>query len=63
MSEVKKCPKCWGEMEKGFLLGAPHWKSGRSMLGTTYRVFGYKCKNCGYIEFYVNAKEKRGRTI
>ena len=55
-SEIKKCPKCGGEMEEGFLPGAPHWKPGRGIFGLRgYRIFGYRCKNCGFVEFY--AKE------
>ena len=52
-SEVKKCPKCSGEMEEGFLPGAPHWKAGKGIWGKGDRVFGYKCRDCGYVEFYV----------
>ena len=33
MSEVKKCPKCGGEMEVGYLDNAPYWRHGRSILG------------------------------
>jgi uncharacterized OB-fold protein len=53
-NEVKKCPKCSGEMEVGYLQNAPYWRRGRSRwsIGWDGRVFGYKCKNCGYIEFY-----------
>jgi len=52
MREIK-CPKCGGEMEEGFLAGAPHWKSGRGILGGKgYRIFGYRCKSCSYVEFY-----------
>jgi len=53
MSEVKMCPKCNGEMEVGYLRDAPYWKRGRSIIGLwDGRVFAYKCKNCGYVEFY-----------
>jgi uncharacterized Zn finger protein len=54
MSEVKKCPKCGGEMEVGYLFNAPYWTRGRSRwsFGWDGRVFAYKCKNCGYVEFY-----------
>jgi predicted nucleic-acid-binding Zn-ribbon protein len=55
-SEVKKCPKCGGEMEEGFLPGAPRWKCGKPLFGIGgYRLIGYRCKNCGFVEFY--AKE------
>jgi predicted nucleic-acid-binding Zn-ribbon protein len=50
---MKVCPKCGGEMEVGFMPGAPHWKPGKGLLGlTAYRIFGYRCKKCGYVEFY-----------
>jgi uncharacterized Zn finger protein len=54
MSEVKKCPKCGGEMEVGYLFNAPYWTRGRSRwsFGWDGRVFAYKCKNCGYVELY-----------
>jgi predicted nucleic-acid-binding Zn-ribbon protein len=54
MSEVKKCLKCGGEMEVGYLLNAPYWARGRSRwsFGWDGRVFAYKCKNCGYVELY-----------
>jgi hypothetical protein len=54
MSEAKKCPKCDGEMEAGYLHNAPYWRRGRSILGLGWdgRVFAYKCKNCGYVELY-----------
>jgi predicted nucleic-acid-binding Zn-ribbon protein len=54
-NEVKKCPKCGGEMEVGFLRNAPYWTHGRSVwlsIGWDGRVFAYKCRNCGYVEFY-----------
>lgn len=56
MSEggIKKCPKCSGEMEVGYLHNAPYWRHGRSLwnIGWDGRIFAYKCKNCGYVEFY-----------
>ncbi len=54
MSDDKKCPKCGGEMEVGYLHNAPYWRHGRSSIGFGWdgRVFAYKCKNCGYVEFY-----------
>jgi predicted nucleic-acid-binding Zn-ribbon protein len=53
-SEVKKCPKCGGESEKGYLRDAPWWRHGESFLqvGFGKRIFAYRCKNCGYVEFY-----------
>jgi uncharacterized OB-fold protein len=53
MERVKVCPKCGGEMEVGFMPGAPYWKPGKGPLGlAAYRIFGYRCKKCGYVEFY-----------
>ena len=54
MTDVRKCPKCSGEMEIGHLRDAPYWRRGTRMLkfGFGPRVFAYKCKNCGYIELY-----------
>jgi len=61
MSEVKKCPKCGGEMEVGYLTNASYWRRGRSLwsFGWAGRVFGYKCSNCGYIEFYFEKQENK----
>jgi len=58
MSDVKKCPKCGGEMEIGHLSSAYYWRHGKSMWTTEIgeRVFAYKCKNCGYIELYKEMK-------
>jgi len=47
-------------MIEGFLPSAPHWKAGRSIMGKTYRIFGYKCEKCSYVEFYVRQEEKEG---
>jgi predicted nucleic-acid-binding Zn-ribbon protein len=55
MSEVKKCLKCGGDMEKGYLRDAPWWRQGESLLqlGFGERIFAYRCKNCSYVEFYI----------
>jgi hypothetical protein len=41
-------------MEVGFLNNAPWWRKWRSRwrFGRDGKVFGYKCRNCGFIEFY-----------
>ena len=54
MSDVKKCPKCGGDMEKGHLRDAPWWRQGESLLqvGFGKRIFAYRCKNCSYVELY-----------
>jgi predicted nucleic-acid-binding Zn-ribbon protein len=50
-----KCAKCQGEMEKGYLLGAWSWISDKNQSNTreAKKIFGYACKNCGYVEFYL----------
>lgn len=52
--EVKKCPKCGGEMDVGFLPGSPWWGRGESLWSfeSPTRIFAYRCKKCGYVEFY-----------
>ena len=59
MSEVKKCPKCNGEMVQGeFLKNLPKVvvfpKEGRRRFD---RVTPTYCKNCGFIEIYKEMKE------
>jgi predicted nucleic-acid-binding Zn-ribbon protein len=50
-----KCPKCQGEMEKGYLLGAWSWISDKKQINPreAKKIFGYGCRNCGYVEFYL----------
>jgi predicted nucleic-acid-binding Zn-ribbon protein len=55
MSEVKKCPKCGGEMEKGKDLkgygsNITLRKSG-DLRGD--KIVPIYCTNCGFIELYV----------
>jgi predicted nucleic-acid-binding Zn-ribbon protein len=57
MSEVKKCPKCSGEMVKGSkenlernfacTRGEP-----KPEVPQNVKVQSYYCKSCGYVEFY-----------
>ena len=62
MSEVKKCPKCGGDIVEGdrlvahtrVLAGVSLAKKG-DILGD--RIIPYYCEKCGYIEFY---KEMKG---
>lgn len=58
MNEVKKCPKCGGDMEVGYLNNASRWIRGRSLLAirTEGRIFAYKCQNCGYAELWGKGK-------
>ena len=56
-NEVKKCPKCNGEMEKGRSLIATHahfWEVLLSKKSDWYgdKVIPLYCKKCGYIELY-----------
>jgi predicted nucleic-acid-binding Zn-ribbon protein len=55
MNEVRKCPKCGGEMEIGHLSQANYWRHGKDRwtFEIGKRVFAHKCKNCGYVELYV----------
>lgn len=61
--ELKKCTKCDGEMEEGFILSpqAGRWKKGKPtsinkwLGGLIFRsvwITVYRCKNCGYLESY-----------
>jgi len=63
MSEVKKCPKCGGEMEKGDklvgergLLSVRFAKEGDA-LGD--QIIPFYCKNCGFIEIYKGMKGEK----
>jgi len=60
--EAIECPKCGGEMEIGYLRDAPYWRRGANLLriGLGKRIFGYRCKNCGYVEFYTRKRNKKG---
>jgi predicted nucleic-acid-binding Zn-ribbon protein len=53
MNEVKKCPKCGGEMEKGRDLRGYGFITLRK-IGDWYgdKVIPLYCTNCGFIELY-----------
>jgi predicted nucleic-acid-binding Zn-ribbon protein len=54
MNEVKKCPKCGGEMKDAALFP-------RSTLGGFWKprtVLPYVCRVCGYIELYEKANRE-----
>jgi hypothetical protein len=53
-NEVKKCPKCSGEMEIGYFRDAPWWRKGKSLMqfGFGPRIYAYKCKQCGFTELW-----------
>lgn len=65
MSEVKKCPKCGGEMKKGYVRGTGgqmypvHFTDKVSLWGGGNRedTCALACRNCGYIELYIERKE------
>jgi len=60
VSEVKKCPKCDGEMLKDRRLVSYTEISlakENQYVGDSINVF--YCKNCGYIELYKAKKEEK----
>ena len=62
-SDVKKCPKCGGEMEKGKGLAGGYGVVRYLKMGDRLRgdkTIAFHCRNCGYIEIYKKMKEKRG---
>lgn len=54
-SEVKRCPKCGGEMEEGERFLFPFVIAAEELGDKTILFF---CKNCGYIELYKEMKKK-----
>jgi predicted nucleic-acid-binding Zn-ribbon protein len=56
MSEVRKCPKCGGEMVLGILSvqGGTgweiNWRVRKRKLGE--KIAAHRCRQCGYVEFY-----------
>jgi hypothetical protein len=62
MNEVKKCPKCNGEMKIGYLRDAPYWRKGTSLwqVGLGPRVYAYRCERCGYVELYAEKEKTTG---
>lgn len=59
MNEIRECPKCRGTMEIGFLSGAARWQRGKghlTLLQVGPRIFAYACRNCAYVEFYLEQK-------
>ena len=53
MQEIKKCPRCGNQLEKGNSLGA---RDGLTMLKKGDflgdNIIPFYCTNCGYIELY-----------
>jgi predicted nucleic-acid-binding Zn-ribbon protein len=60
MSEVRKCSKCGGQMEIGYLPGAFSWSAGKNLwrIKDSKRIFGYACRKCGHVEFYLEKEKK-----
>lgn len=59
-SEVKKCPKCDGEMKQGSRLasyGGVRFAKEGDFVGDV--IIPFYCKNCGFIELYKEMKEKK----
>jgi predicted nucleic-acid-binding Zn-ribbon protein len=60
LSEVKKCPKCGGEMKRGRLqLGIPPGL-GLLRVGNLFPdgIYPVYCENCGFVEFYFEVEKK-----
>ena len=59
MGEVKKCPKCGGEMEQGNRIagfgGGITFAKRNDLVGD--KIIPFYCKNCGYIELYKELKK------
>jgi len=60
-SEVKKCPKCGGTLEKGKGLASYGYvvfmRTNAFLRGD--KIIAHYCKNCGYIELYKKIKERK----
>ena len=60
MSEVKKCPKCGGEMDRGIVgrarIGGDwfRWIPSESIwyMGSTEKAVAFRCRQCGFVEVY-----------
>ena len=61
MEETRRCPKCDGELEKGFIkteggyCGMQKWGKEVNWRGRVkggLDVSSYRCKSCGYLEMY-----------
>lgn len=70
MSEVKKCPKCGGELERGVMQAShiafwnkddieEHLTSVLGFRGTSLESQAFRCKNCELVIFYYGKNSKR----
>jgi hypothetical protein len=72
MNEIRKCPKCGEEMEKGFVVPSvgqlwwtkeKHWLLGPRLVGEQITKFAtphqeaYRCEKCRLIIFQYERKE------
>lgn len=56
-TQQKKCPKCDGNMEPGYLAGIKYtsffaYSDSKKRIGKSIAVDAYRCQNCGYCEIY-----------
>jgi len=63
MSEVKKCPKCGGEMVQISRLSNGHAaiQLSNGWLSSQGKVIPFCCQNCGYIELYGEKTSRRNK--
>ena len=55
--EPALCPKCGGELVRGFLLDRGHfdhgdWGRWTPDLRTSIKIDAYRCGRCGFVELY-----------
>lgn len=66
MEETKRCPKCGGEMKRGYLIfqfgatqGNVSWSEKKGGLSRRLTIkqppamCAYSCQKCGYVECYI----------
>ncbi len=56
MSEVKKCPKCCGEMKSGRVRGDFRILKRGDSFGD--QAYAFYCRNCGFVELYKEQSTK-----
>jgi len=56
MSEAGGCPKCRGQMQRGYVYGDFRIKKHGDVVGDRMDVL--YCRECGFIEFYKEASTK-----
>jgi hypothetical protein len=69
-NEVKKCPKCGGELERGVIQASDvafwnkddveeHFTSVLGFRGTSLESQAFRCKHCELVVFYYGKDAKR----